>query len=178
MASEMMYIVPNTSKWERFEPKSASKLTMEGIKWSDDGNVVSLSIKSDFAYVNTMGIPNFPLISTFLTEGLMTFSHKIKQTSFIEDLEVEVATCIMYMSKARRYSVGDESVNEALVQMVYGNPIVFMLCGLQRYWFRLEDKMYGPEDADEGILEKSVTEKSMANFYPYLESISVSPKAS
>jgi len=38
-----------------------------------------------------------------------------------------------------------------------------MICGLQQYWCRVEDKMWGSEE-DETILEKSVTRKSSVDY--------------
>ena len=69
---------------------------------------------------------------------------------------MEVAVCAVLISKVKRVDGG--MINKANVRMIYGNPIILMLCTVHKYWYRLEDKMWESEDED--ILEKGVSQKS------------------
>ena len=113
--TEMWYVVPNMPKWDSYYSVSASKLTMEPIKWPDDGNITTLSIISHFACANTMEMKNFPLTRRFLMEKFMPLINEIKSTSFAQDLEVEIATSLMYIAKADRYSFSGVDTKKALV---------------------------------------------------------------
>lgn len=164
MLYEMRYIIPNISEWDVSEPKSACRLTMEAVKWPNNGNIASIGIKSDFACVHVTDINNFPLTLTLLMDNFMSLFNKINYTSFAKDLEVEITTCMMYMKRAGRYGLDDGHTNEAFVRMMYANPIVFKLCAMHGYWFRVEDRMYTVSDLDEGVLENAITERSTADY--------------
>jgi len=48
-------------------------------------------------------------------EEFTTLINKIKRTPFAQDLEVEMATSLMHITKANRYSFSGMDTNEALV---------------------------------------------------------------
>ena len=166
MCSELRYIVPFVAKWNPSNPVPAGALKMEEIKWPSNGDITSItpSIKSHFVCVKVVEMNESPVSANFLMKSYLTISEKVT-TSFVKDFEVEAAYCKMQMSKESRYCLTNSDINEASIRILYGNPIVTMICALNGYWYRVEDKMLKLEPADiETTMEQGVIERSTADY--------------
>ena len=166
MCSELRYIVPFAAKWNPSNPVPAGSLKMEEIQWPSNGDITSLasSVKSHFVCVKVAEMKESLVSANFLMKSYLTISEKVT-TNFVMDFEVEAAYCKMQMSKESRYCLTDSDINEASIRILYGNPIVTMICTLNGYWYRVEDKMLKLEPADiETTMEQGVTERSTADY--------------
>lgn len=57
------------------------------------------------------------------------------------------------------------SYNKASIRILYGNPIITMICAFNGYRYRVKDKMFQLRPADiKTNMEKSVTQKSTADY--------------
>ena len=167
--SEVMYIVPCLRTWDINDPQPAGSLTMKRISvWPENGEFSS-KINSHFVCIEATSIPDFPDMKEFLMRHYDSVLAKLQNTQFILDLPVEKSNCISTVTKYIRYAGSIQEANEATLRLVYANAMALMICTLNGYMFKVEDRVVVPdkEDDDYDYLHQGISQQSVADYICY-----------
>ena len=165
--SEMLYIIPCQRNWNSNHPQPAGSLTMEKITaWLQEE--FSSDVTSHFVCINTSNIPGFPSIKCFLVDHYDRTLANLQKTEFLKDLPVEVSNCVYAVNKFKRYTEGE---NEATFWLIYADAMSLMICSLNNYMFKVEDRVvtdYDGSGDDDDDIYQGVSERSVADYICYL----------
>ena len=159
--SELLYILPCQRNWDSSHPQPAGSLTMKNITaWPQEEFFSDTT--AHFVCINTTNIPRFPSIEHSLIDMYDCTVANLKQTDFIKNLPVEVSNCVHTINKFTRYTEGE---NEATLRLVYADAMSLMICCLNDYMFKVEDRLV-TEYNEDGI-HHGVSERSIADYICY-----------
>ena len=113
----------------------------------------------------------FPDVRKFLLPHYDSVMDKLQNSEFMKDLPVEVSNCVASVIRYSRYTeINVQQANEATLRFVYANPITVMICALNGYMFKVEERVVVSEKCDEeddDNLYQGVTKYSIADYICY-----------
>lgn len=163
--SEMLYIIPCERNWDSNHPQPAGSLTMKKITVWPQEREFSSDVTSHFVCIDTTNIPGFPNIKLSLLNHYERVLDNLQKTEFIKDLPVEVSNCVSTVNKFKRYTVRVRDANEATLRLVYADAMSLMICSLNNYTFKVEDRVV--TDCDDDDICQGVSERSIADYICY-----------
>ena len=134
------------------------------------GEAIPDYVDSNFIGIEVTKMPgNFPPIKEIVKDHLTKRVEKLRGTEFEKDWPLILSNCVYSITRYRRYNLNicDDinDVNEATVRLVLGNEIAMMICSMNNYRFRVEDKVC---NYDEGMetddLTGGISTKSTADY--------------
>ena len=137
------------------------------------GEAIPDYVDSNFIGVDASNMPsNFPLIKEIIKNHLTKAAEKIRGTEFDKDFPVVLSNCVYSITRCKRYNLNlyDDiyDVNEATVRLVWGNEIAMMICSMNNYLFRVEDKVCNhDEDMEIDDLTEGISARSTADYVCY-----------
>lgn len=163
---DMMYIVPCQEKWDPSNPKPASSLKMEVINaWPSTGCLPS-DINSHFVCTDVRHLGrSFPDVQAIFQQRFRSILEQLDGTDFIRRLPFEISSCMASIEKY--YSCIEKSeLNEAAVR---ANEIVYMICALNKYYFRVEHRIVTDDDGNgsSSDLSDGISSGSVADYICY-----------
>ena len=112
----------------------------------------------------------FPDIKTIVEQKFTSVLKELEGTQFMNQLPYEVSSCITAMDKYCTRIEVKEKVNEAAVRTVYANAMIYMMCTLNNYFFRVEHRMTQDDQSNDdecSDLHQSISEGSTADYICY-----------
>ena len=167
---EMLYIVPYQEKWDPNYPRPASSLQMEAIEvWPSTGrlpsDIVSHFVCTDVSHLDR----SFPEVRAIFQQRFELTIGQLNGTDFKRRLPFEISSCVTAIEKYYSCIEKDE-LNEAAVRIVYANAMVYMICALNNYYFRVEHRMAVTEDERSSCnpdLSDAISSRSIADYICY-----------
>ena len=163
MCGNMAFVAPCICNWEPARLTPAGELKMKMITtWSTE----ELEVTSHFVGIPTKNMPNdFP--DALMMTQYKTAICKLKGSTFERDLPVEVSNCMNMIERFKRRVHVDDKANEVTNRLVYANAITLMICAINGYFFRVEDRVLQDNDASDDDLVCGVSNRSKADYICY-----------
>lgn len=167
--STILYIVPYLQNWDASQPIPAGALKMKHVNaWPPEVRFKH-EIQSHFVCIDTKDLPSFPDMRTNILQHYQTVIRKLQCNEFVKNLPVETSNCMNTITKFRRYVIDEE--NEATIRLLYANPVTLLICTMNGYMFKVEDRVIelaADDDDDDNVdLHSAISSRSVADHICY-----------
>ena len=107
--------------------------------WPESGRLPD-DISIYFVCIDVKRLREFPDIHTIVQQKFTLTLRDFEETKFMRRLPYEISSCVTDVEKYHS-CVEMDAINEAAVRVIYANAIVYIICTLNNYYFRMEQRL-------------------------------------